>query len=111
MTAHSFSSASSVFRSSGTMMRSFLLAQNEFAELDGAHVLTGRISLSSDAYAKPEDRLHFYERLVPKLQALPGAQSATLVSNPPGTGAARWKFEVEGRCMKVKRTSVTLTPT
>ena len=92
-----FTLAMVLLSGAGLMMRSFLLAQNEFAELDGAHVLTGRISLSSDAYAKPEDRLHFYERLVPKLQALPGAQSATLVSNPPGTGAARWKFEVEGQ--------------
>ena len=81
----------------GLMMRSFVSAQNEFAELEGEQVLTGQLSLSSSKYADAENRLHFYERLMRELEAIPGARSVALVSNPPGMGAARWPFEVEGQ--------------
>ena len=92
-----FTLAMVLLSGAGLMIRSFLVAQNEFVELEAEHVLTGRISLPADRYSKPEDRLHFFERLMPELRAIPGAESATLVSNPPGTGAWRWRFEVEGQ--------------
>jgi predicted permease len=81
----------------GLMMRSFLIAQNEFAGMNGGQVLTARVTLPRSRYPKPEDRQRFFERLSPRLASMPGAFEVALVSNLPGEGGPGWRFEVEGK--------------
>jgi predicted permease len=79
----------------GLLIRSFLIAQDEFAFLGGEKILHARLNLPSNRYPKPEDRQHFLEKLMPRLGSLPGAQNISMVSNPPGMGSAGWRVEVE----------------
>jgi predicted permease len=81
----------------GLMIRSFLRAQDEFAGMNTGRVLTGRISLPESRYPADADRQKFFETLMPRLAALPGVRSVAMTSNTPGGGAARWRFEIEGR--------------
>lgn len=91
-----FSLAVVLLSGAGLMMRSFLVATNEFSEMRAGSVLTARISLPRERYPKPEDRQRFFEQLAPRLASLPGVQSAAMTSNAPGEGSATWRFEVEG---------------
>ena len=81
----------------GLMMRSFLVAQNEFAEMNGAKVLSTRVTLPASRYPKAEDRQRFFEKLLPRVASMPGVQAAALISNPPGEGAASWNVEIAGK--------------
>src|SRR4051794_12830136 len=81
----------------GLMMRSFIVAQNEFADMNGRHVLNARLTLPVSRYPKPEDRQRFFEKLSPRLASLPGVQMGALTSNLPGEGAAGRRFEIAGR--------------
>lgn len=81
----------------GLMLRSFLAADNEFAGIHGERVLAARVSLPQSRYAKEADRQQFFERLMPRLAALPGVQQISLISNPPGGGGNGWQFEIEGK--------------
>jgi putative ABC transport system permease protein len=83
----------------GLMMRSFLLAQDEFSFLHGERVLAARLGLPEGRYPKPEDRQRFYEKLVGRLGSLPGAQVVSFVSNVPNGGSAGWRFELEGQAI------------
>jgi predicted permease len=83
----------------GLMIRSFLLAQDEFSSLDAEQILHARVNLPSDRYPKPEERQRFFEKLIPQLASLPGAENVSMVSNPPGMGSAGWRVEIEGRAI------------
>jgi len=47
------------------------------------HLLTAQISLPATSYPTPQEVLSFYERLVERLQAVPGVTSAGLVNSLP----------------------------
>ena len=81
----------------GLMMRSFLLAQEEFSYLNARQILHARVNLPSSRYPKPEDRHRFFEKLMTRLESLPGAKAVSFASNPPGTGSSGWRFELEGQ--------------
>jgi putative ABC transport system permease protein len=81
----------------GLMMRSFVNAQQVNPNVPGDKILSSIVHLPRSRYARPEERRQFFERLLPRLRALPGAQAVSMVSNPPGTGAGGWRYEVEGQ--------------
>jgi putative ABC transport system permease protein len=81
----------------GLMMRSFLIADNEFAGIHGEQVLATRVNLPESRYPKETDRQQFFDRLVPRLSKLPGVKDVALISNPPGGGAGGRRFEIEGK--------------
>jgi predicted permease len=78
-------------------MRSFLLAQDEFAAVHGERILTARISLPAARYPASDDKQRFFDTLVPRLKSIPGVQVVSAVSNPPGGGALECHFELEGQ--------------
>lgn len=92
-----FTLAVVLLSAAGLMIRSFLAAQAEFAGIQAEQVLHARVNLPSARYPTPDSRRQFYEKLLPRLAALPGAQSVSMVSNIPGTGADSDKFEIAGR--------------
>ncbi|MCX6950674.1 MAG: ABC transporter permease, partial [Verrucomicrobia bacterium] len=84
----------------GLMVRSFFAAQtvNPFVPVE--RIFTARISLpegKDERYAKREDRIRFYEELLPRLGALPGVTHVAAVSSLPGLGAGTRDLEIEGR--------------
>jgi predicted permease len=64
-------------------------------------VMTGRVDLFEGEYPTQEDRVGFFRQLEAGLGSIPGVQGASLVSSLPGTGAARWRFAVEGEAYTV----------
>src|SRR5262249_41795696 len=83
----------------GLWMRRFLLAADDISYPRGEQVLTAPLTLPASRYPKPEERQRFFEKLMPRLASLPGAQAVAFVSNPPGSGAAGWRFELEGQAI------------
>jgi predicted permease len=81
----------------GLMMRSFFIAQSEFAGMNGEQVLSSRVTLPQSRYSKPGDRQRFFETLMPRLASMPGVLEVAMVSNVPGEGGAAGSFEVEGK--------------
>jgi putative ABC transport system permease protein len=80
----------------GVFVRSFLESQtiNRWAPAD--HLLTARVRLPQERYAKPDGRQRFFEQLLPRLTAIPGVTKAAIVSNPPALGAGDRHVEIEG---------------
>jgi predicted permease len=81
----------------GLMLRSFLAAEAEFAPMRGGQILHARLNLPASRYATADARRQFFERLLPRLAALPGASAASMVSNIPGSGTDDQRFEIAGQ--------------
>jgi putative ABC transport system permease protein len=79
------------------MVRSFWAAQNEFAGIAGDRILHARVSLPEDRYATEDARLQFFDRLLPRLRALPGVTGVSLATTTPGGGGAGRRFELAGQ--------------
>ena len=79
----------------GVFVRSLigLLEVNKWVPAD--QLMTASINLPDTRYKDTDTRQQFYDRLLPKLAALPGVSHVSIVSNPPGLGAARGEIEVE----------------
>jgi putative ABC transport system permease protein len=84
----------------GLLVRSFqgLLEVNEHYEPET--LLTMNLTLPDTQYAQPSQRLNFHEQVLQRLAALPGLQTAALVSHVPysdGGGIGTDGFSIEGR--------------
>jgi putative ABC transport system permease protein len=58
-------------------------------------LMTARIDFPEARYKDTDARQRFYDQLLPRLAALPGVSRVSIVSDPPGLGAARGEIEVE----------------
>ena len=82
----------------GLLLRSFSRLQQVDPGVDPEGVLTARISLPASAYPGVADVVAFHTELMPRLEALPGVRSASMVNHLPFSGNARLEsFFVEGR--------------
>ena len=80
----------------GLFMRGFLEHQSMNSWVPADSILTARLTLPEQKYSTPDDRMRFYEDLLPSVATLPGATGAALVSNPPGAGAGGRRIDREG---------------
>jgi putative ABC transport system permease protein len=80
----------------GLMIRSFIKLYNMTEGMRAERFLTMRLSLPDRKYPNAEARKQFHDRLAPRLAAIPGVESAAIVSHLPINGAAVWKLEIEG---------------
>ncbi|HXN74656.1 MAG TPA: ABC transporter permease [Candidatus Acidoferrales bacterium] len=71
---------------SGLLLRSFSRLQEVPPGFQPDHLLVADIPLSPTAYAKPQDRYQFFDRLVERAKALPGVRSAAAASFLPVSG-------------------------
>jgi putative ABC transport system permease protein len=71
---------------SGLLLRSFSRLQDVPPGFQADHLLVADIPLSQTAYAKPEQRYQFFDRLVERVKALPGVRSAGAASFLPVSG-------------------------
>src|SRR4051812_38833297 len=81
----------------GLVIRSFMKMYGLDIGVDTSHMLTMRLSLADKKYPTPEQRRLFYERMLPRLAAIPGVAAASITSAPPTAGAGSRQLEVEGR--------------
>ena len=71
---------------SGLLLRSFSRLQEVPPGFQPDHLLVADIPLSPTAYAKPQDRYQFFDRLVERAKSLPGVRSAAAASFLPVSG-------------------------
>jgi putative ABC transport system permease protein len=82
----------------GLLLRSFARLQEVPPGFQPDHLLAADIPLSVTAYAKPEQRYEFYDRLVERAKALPGVRSAAAASFLPVSGGGGLiHFNITGR--------------
>jgi predicted permease len=67
------------------------------------NIITARINLPVLEYPDTTSRVQFYERLLPRLTAIPGGEAATLSDGLPASGNGSRVFEVEGETYEVDR--------
>jgi putative ABC transport system permease protein len=82
------------------MIRSFLGMQRVNPGFDTGHLLTMRLTLTGPSYDSTYKRQAFWERVLPRLNALPGVTSAAMVNNLPLAGSNNNSLiTVEGQVM------------
>src|SRR5262249_41944232 len=84
----------------GLLMRSFLKLQAVNPGFNPQNMLTTQISLEGPNYQTDESIIAFYDQLLDRIKALPGAQSVatrSYIPIAPGGGYANLSFAVEGR--------------
>jgi putative ABC transport system permease protein len=72
---------------SGLLLRSFERMQNTPIGFQADHLFVADLPVSQTAYAKPEQRYGFYDRLVDRAQTLPGVRAAAAASYLPVSGS------------------------
>src|SRR5271157_5764495 len=83
---------------SGLLLRSFSRLQEVPPGFQPDHLFVADIPLSLTAYAKPEDRYQFFDRLVERARTLPGVRSAAAASFLPVSGGGSIiHFNITGR--------------
>ncbi len=80
----------------GLTIKSIVQLRNIDYGFDTQGVFVARVGLFEAAYPDTVTRIQFFEELVERLEALPGARAAALTTNLPGTGSGRRRFAVEG---------------
>ncbi|MGA2094722.1 MAG: ABC transporter permease [Candidatus Acidiferrum sp.] len=82
----------------GLLLRSFSRLQEVSPGFQPDHLLAADFPLSQNAYAKPEQRFEFFDRLVQRAQSLPGVRSAAATSAVPvNAGGGAIHFNIYGR--------------
>lgn len=82
----------------GLLIQSFIRIQEVEPGFVPEGVLTASITLPSQKYAQPEQRINFYRQVIERLQAQPGIKAAGLVSILPLSGNnAGFGVQIEGR--------------
>ena len=83
---------------SGLLLRSFSRLQEVSAGFRPDHLLVADLPLSQNAYAKPEQRFQFFDRVIDRASALPGVRSVGAASFLPVSGGGGLiNFNIEGR--------------
>ncbi|RKG52816.1 ABC transporter permease [Corallococcus sp. AB011P] len=81
----------------GLFVKSFLALQRVDAGFESDGVLTGALALPKVQYPDRPKQAAFLQALVPRLQALPGVESAGLTNVLPLGGSMDNSFDIEGR--------------
>ena len=100
----------------GLMARSFLRMYSQDIGIRTDYLMTMQLGLPDTKYKTPESRREFFDRLGPRLEAVPGAEAVAVASNVPPQGGRRRDLEIDGRPLAsgVQRptvTTVTISPT
>ncbi len=82
----------------GLMVRSLYHLQNADMGMDPRNVLAAAMILPQARYETPEKQTRFYDRVLDRVRALPGIESASLTASVPLSGdAGNWPIAIEGR--------------
>ncbi|MBV8843802.1 MAG: ABC transporter permease [Bryobacterales bacterium] len=78
----------------GVMIRSFLKIHNSNMGIDPDNLLAGAVTLPQSRYTG-DQTIAFSERLLMRVSAMPGVESAALAESLPSAGAAKYTYELE----------------
>ncbi len=81
----------------GLMVRSVGRLRDVDPGFDPRHVLKMILSIPDAKYATPEQKVGFYARGIERLRALPGVDSAGVISSLPLSGGSTQPIAIEGR--------------
>jgi putative ABC transport system permease protein len=81
----------------GLMIKSVVQLKNVKMPFGIENVLTARVDLPPAAYPKSADSIRFFEQLLPRLQALPNVEAATLSDGLPAAGNGVISVQIEGK--------------
>jgi putative ABC transport system permease protein len=85
----------------GLLIRSFARLQAVEPGFHPDHILLADVPISLTVYAKPEQQVAFFDRLMERLRALPGVKSVSAANTPPVSGqGAVIHFNIQGRAPK-----------
>ncbi|HEY6126645.1 MAG TPA: ABC transporter permease [Candidatus Acidoferrum sp.] len=80
---------------SGLLFRGIYLIEHQKLGFRADHLLTANIVLDDARYPTPTQRNLFLQNLLPRLQHLPGSESAAATSDLPAAGAAKVTFRIK----------------
>jgi putative ABC transport system permease protein len=82
----------------GLLVQTFIKLQRVDLGFDAHNVLTATVELPEAQYARPEQKITFYQRLQERVRALPGVTDASAILPLPISGNdANGGFQIEGR--------------
>ena len=81
----------------GLMIKSVVQLRNVSMPFGIEHVLTARVDLNPSAYEDSAASIQFFEQLLPRLQALPNVEAATLSDGLPAAGNGVIPVQIEGK--------------
>jgi putative ABC transport system permease protein len=81
----------------GLMIRSFMKLYTLDIGIRTDHLMTMRMQLPDTKYATPEARRLFYDRVEPRLAAIPGVEGVALTTSVPPFGSAERSLEIDGQ--------------
>ncbi len=100
----------------GLMVRSFMNLERVELGFPPDGVVTMRLELPKSKYATSEAKAGFYDRLTPRLAAIPGVESVAVTTTVPPFRAFGRAFEVDGRAAaqndddQLRSSVVTISP-
>jgi len=83
----------------GLMIRSMVYAGNIKLGVNTENAMTMRLDLPPAKYKEPQQQISFFHELTARLESLPGVETATIMSELPGSGAGLGRtipFQIEG---------------
>jgi predicted permease len=80
----------------GLMIKSVAQLKTQDLPFATDNIFTARLRLPAEEYPDTASTVGFYEQLLPRLAAIPGAEAATLSDGLPASGNGSRVFEVEG---------------
>ena len=81
----------------GLMVRSFLNLYRLDLGMDPRNLVAIRMQLAGTKYGTADLRRAFYDRLLPRLAAIPGVEAASITNSVPPDGPRPRGIEIEGR--------------
>ncbi|MEO8188872.1 MAG: ABC transporter permease [Acidobacteriota bacterium] len=81
----------------GLLIRSLLLLHGVDPGFDPRNVTTFSVSIPETRYKDKSERTAFYERVLERMRALPGVESAGAISFLPLMGGNQWPIAIEGQ--------------
>lgn len=81
----------------GLMVKSVIELRNVQMPFAIANILTARVDLPHAAYPDSAASIRFFERLLPKLQSVPGIEAATLSDGLPAAGNGSIPVQIPGK--------------
>ncbi|HKP85373.1 MAG TPA: ABC transporter permease [Blastocatellia bacterium] len=94
----------------GLMVKSFMRLSNVDPGFNPNNILTTRVSLPQARYAQAQQVTAFYQQLLPRVQSLPGVESAAIsMSLPPDLLSLGNPFTIEGQSDKAVLSAEEMT--
>jgi predicted permease len=87
----------------GVMIRSYLKIHTADMGVNTANVLGGTLNLPSEKYPRPEDKISFFDRLITRLEAMPGVESVATADTLPGWGSTKFAYQLAGDAPEDRR--------